>query len=396
MNFFRRRSEQKKKRKHIEHAIFQVKYARRMREDIIDIETRDRLRALQVDLKGHLTSKRYDEGDHLAENALALANKIHPASRNAYGLRENVEVFVVVIAVALGFRTYFFQPYQIPTGSMQPTLYGITAQAEYEPDWTDKIPFRYGKFALSGSRYREIRAKADGLMPAQSFWGQSDTFIVLTIGGTSHKIHKEMLFQPSPEGFPQRRGALYPWVPRPGTVVKKGDLLAKGLQKKGDHIVVNRFITNFKRPDRGDIVVFHTDGLPEPVRKNSAYIKRLTGLPGESISIRHGKLFADGELVDSPDVFVRQYENPRYSGYANPTFDHYEGNGNLPPILALPTQQLELGENEFLMMGDNTHSSLDGRYFGGVPGDNIMGIGVFVPWPFINRGIYDGRAGPVK
>lgn len=396
MNFFRRRSEQKKKRKHIEHAIFQVKYARRMREDKIDVETRDRLRALQADLKDHLKSKRYEEGDVLADNALDLAKKIHPAPRNAYGLRENVEVFVVVIAVALGFRTYFFQPYQIPTGSMQPTLYGITARAGYEPDWTDKIPFRYGKFALTGSRYREIRAKADGLMPLERFWGQSDTFILLKIGGRTHKIHKDMLFQAPPETNPGGRGPLHSWIPRPGSVVKKGDLLAKGLQKKGDHIVVNRFITNFKRPDRGDIVVFHTAGLPKPVRENSAYIKRLTGLPGEAISLRYGKLFADGELVDTPDVFARQYENPRYPGYANPTFDHYEKNGNLPPILALPTQQLELGENDYLMMGDNTYSSLDGRYFGGVPGDNIMGIGFFVPWPFINRGIYDGRAGPVK
>lgn len=393
MKFLSRRSERKKKRKTIEHAIFQVKYARRMREDRLDSETVDRLRGLQSDLKDHLKAKRLEEGVRLSEVALEQARSIHPAPRNAYGLRENVEVFVVILAVALGFRTYFFQPYQIPTGSMQPTLYGITAQAEYTPNWTDRIPFRYGKFLLTGSRYREVTAKADGLMPARRSWAQSDTFFLIQIGGKTHKIHKDMLFQTPPEGTFRTQGVLYPWVPRPGTVVKEGELIAKGLQKQGDHIVVNRFLTNFKRPERGDIVVFHTNGLPRPVRQNSAYIKRATGLPGEKMSIRDGKLYADGKVVEDPAVFRRQYEDPRYPGYVNPSFDDYRRNQNLPPILALPTHSLELQEDEYLMMGDNTNSSLDGRYFGAVPEENIIGIGIFVPWPFVNRGIYDDRAG---
>jgi signal peptidase I len=396
MNFFKERSRRKKQRKQIEHAVFHVKYARRMREDLLDEVTVGRLRSYQTDLKTHLKAKQYDEGLKLAEEGMKLAASVHPAPRNAFSLRENVEVFVVVISVALGFRTYFLQPYQIPTGSMQPTLYGITARADYEPTWADKVPFRYGKFLLTGSRYREVSAKADGIMPSRNFWRQRDTFYLITVGGKTHKIHKDMLFQTSPEGAPQSFGRLYPWVPRPGTALKEGTVIAKGLQKQGDHIVVNRFITNFKQPDRGDIVVFHTEGLPPPVRENSAYIKRLTGLPGEAISIREGRLFADGKVVEEPDVFLRQYENPRYSGYANPSFEHYERNQNLPAILALPTQTVELGENEYLMMGDNTHSSLDGRYFGAVSGDNIMGIGFFVPWPFFNRGIYDDRAGVVE
>lgn len=395
MNFFRRRSEQKKKRKHIEHAIFQVKYARRMREDKIDPATRDQLRAFQTDLKGHIKAKTLDQGVSLSDKALKLAKKIHPAPRGAYGVRENVEVFVVVITVALGFRTYFFQPYQIPTGSMQPTLYGITSQADYEPNWMDKVPFRYGKFLVTGSRYREIKAKASGIMPEPDRRRMQDTFYLMQIGGKRHKIHKDMLYVSTNDERMQSTSTLHPWVPRPGTVVKKGDVIAKGLQKQGDHILVNRFITNFKRPDRGDIVVFHTAGLPKPVRQNSAYIKRLTGLPGEKISLQNGKLVADGKVIDSPAVFQRQYEDPTYPGYINPTFGNYVGNHS-SPILALPSQSVELGKEEYLMMGDNTHNSLDGRYFGAVPGDNIMGIGFFVPWPFINRGIYNDRAGPVQ
>src|SRR5436309_2371622 len=54
-----------------------------------------------------------------------VANKWLKPYPNA-GLRENVEVFLVAIAVAMAIRTFFLQPFKIPTGSMQPTLYGIT------------------------------------------------------------------------------------------------------------------------------------------------------------------------------------------------------------------------------------------------------------------------------
>ncbi|MGA0370099.1 MAG: hypothetical protein ACO3N7_11705, partial [Kiritimatiellia bacterium] len=114
MSFFSS-AESKKQRKHIEHAIFQVKYARRMKEDLLTPDVKERLRSLQRDLKGHLKAKRYAEGVALSDNAVTLAREVHPAPRGAYGLRENIEVIVVVLAVALGFRTYFFQPYQIPT-----------------------------------------------------------------------------------------------------------------------------------------------------------------------------------------------------------------------------------------------------------------------------------------
>ncbi|MDF3129966.1 signal peptidase I [Kiritimatiellaeota bacterium B1221] len=370
-------AEEKKQRKHIEHAIFQVKYARRMKDDLITDEIRDRLLGLQKELKGLLKAKKYSEGVALADNATTLARKVHPAPRGAYALRENIEVILVVMAVALGFRTYFFQPYQIPTGSMQPTLYGITANTDYTPDWTDKVPARFGKFLLTGSRYKRIEAKATGIMPVISGDDRKDTYYYVTIGGRRHKIHQDMIFEVLPSTV--ARPKFHPWFPLPGTKVTKGDVITQGLLKQGDHIIVNRMSVNFARPDRGDIVVFSTKNLPL-VRSNSAYIKRLTGLPGETIGIEDGKLYADGKLVLEPDVFLRQYEDEKYSGY-----------GNFPD----GRESITLGDEEFLMMGDNTYHSLDGRYFGGVPAENILGTGVFVPWPFFNRGIHDDRAGRV-
>jgi signal peptidase I len=376
-------SERKQQRKKIEHALFEIKYARRMREDLLDAQRVTRMRALQHDLKAHLKAKRFVEGAALADNAIDLANEVHPAPGNAYGLRENIEVFVVVIAVALAFRTYFFQPYQIPTGSMQPTLYGITAQVDVEKTWADRPPFRWAKFLLTGTRYMEIRAKRGGIMPGRETWLDLDTFKVIQIGSHHYKIHQDLIFEKLPVHILHDPGQVRADFPKPGQAIRKGDLIASGLQKQGDHIIVNRFITNFRTPRRGDITVFATTGLPL-VRSNSAYIKRLTGLPGEMIQVCEGRLWVDGQIVDTPEVFERQAENERYSGYANVA------------LFADCTESITLSEHEYLMMGDNTYHSLDGRFFGAVPGENILGIGFFVPWPFANRGIYGDSAGFVR
>ena len=47
--------------------------------------------------------------------------------------RENVEVLLVALAVAMGIRTFFLQPFKIPTGSMQPTLYGVVSRPDFTP-----------------------------------------------------------------------------------------------------------------------------------------------------------------------------------------------------------------------------------------------------------------------
>ena len=60
------------------------------------------------------------------------ANKWLKPYRNAVW-RENVEVLLVAIAVAMGVRTFFIQPFKIPTGSMQPTLYGVTSEPDFTP-----------------------------------------------------------------------------------------------------------------------------------------------------------------------------------------------------------------------------------------------------------------------
>jgi len=373
MNFPFLNSKEKEHRKEIEHAIFSVKFARRMREDRISPETVVEFRELQEQLKGHLKRKEWTEGLKLSEKALLRAREIHPAPGGKYGLRENVEVFVVVLAVVLGFRTYFLQPYQIPTGSMQPTLFGINAISDYEPDWTDRFPVSAAKFLLTGSRFVEIKTHTAGRIPESSEFGQQDGFLVFTFGGKRYRIHKDML-------------GLF----QPGQVVPEGHVLARGLRKRGDFIVVNRFSTNFFPPKRGEIVVFTTRGILHPqVRPNSAYIKRLVGLPGEEVSICERELVVNGVKVREPWVFSRQQEGQGYQGYLNP--------GAMQSSLFRRCEDvLSVNEGEYLFFGDNTAESLDGRYFGGVSGRNVLGTAFFVPWPFFDRGPFGAKAGFVK
>ena len=375
MSFFNR--SQNQKRKQIEHALFSVKYARRMKEDTLGPQQLAELKALQGSLKALLRDKKFDEGTALAETAMDTARKLHPAPRGAFALRENVEVFVVVLAVALGIRTYFLQPYQIPTGSMQPTLYGITADPHYVPDWTDRFPVKWVKFLLTGARYVEVTARSNGIVAPQSTWRGQDTFVRIPVGGRTYRVHQE---------FDLRV--------QPGQAVRAGDVIARGLRRQGDSIVVNRLTTNFVRPRRGDIVVFTTRNVPG-VRANSAYIKRLVALEGERVSICDGELVVEGEVVRSPEVFVRQQEGRGYHGYANPSPEDYRNNGFLP-ILGSCRDVYTVSKGEMLFFGDNTRRSLDGRFFGGVDARNVIGTAFFVPWPFFDRGTFSETAGWVK
>lgn len=278
-------------------------------------------------------------------------------------LKENVEVFTVALAVAMAFRTYFVQPFKIPTASMQPTLYGITVQAQEGRRLSDYFPLNLIKMALFGEKYVEVRAKVSGeVLPfEQSYDRETDTFRVL-VSGVPHAIRRGM--------------RLYVVA---GERVQSGQLLASGRIRIGDHIFVDKVRYNFARPKRGDIIVFSTDGIVFPdIRQNSFYIKRLAALPNERVALVPPYLLVNGKRVLDPAPFRRLVDDKvhGYHGYTlvNPQYAQ---------ISWLPDSNMErtLQPNQFLPLGDNSRHSLDGRYFGPITAENLVGPAFLVYWP---------------
>jgi len=328
-------------------------------------------------------------------------DRIRPYPNAAY--RENVEVFLVALAVAMGIRTFFLQPFKIPTGSMQPTLYGVMSV----PDYSSGRPMDFSPSELeppkgwgrvkewfAGVSYLDIKAKVDGDLEEVSKPFKILIFSIyqyVTIGGVKHWI----LFPPDYGGstLEGRAGLSYgPNGPLRPIHYNKGDQVVKMRCVNGDHLFVDRLTYNFRPPKRGEIVVFETKGIPTDNREawhippDQFYIKRLVGLGGERIQIgadRH--LVINGKRLDaSTPHFEKVYgfnpnEPPRESHYSGHVDD------NMSPYFQGKPDGVEIPPGDFMVMGDNTMNSLDSRYWGYFPSTAVIGKSFFVYWPFSDR-----------
>jgi len=364
MNYFERRT----RIKQIKHALHEARHARRMREDIARPEDVAQLERTEKELRNDLRTKQYEaalERIFRIEKEIRAIMPIPSAPR----LRENLEVLVVAIAVAMAIRAYFFQPFKIPTGSMQPTLYGITVEQlknGEKPGLWDGFPQKIIPFLINGTYYREVRAQAAGVVRTTGL-DPTQTFVYVSIAGRQHAIRKGMR----------------PHF-REGEMVQRGAVLASGRFRFGDHLFVDKISYNFRRPRRGDVFVFQTGGIDHPrIRENTFYIKRLVGLPNEAIQIRPPFIHVNEEAWDQPHV--TRFMDRKWPGDRQEYYGGYTNVSDNEARLRRPTDVLRLAEDEYLPFGDNTGSSLDGRYFGGVNQEDIVGPAFVVYWPFNRR-----------
>jgi len=295
------------------------------------------------------------------------------------GWRENVEVLLVAIAVAMAIRTFFLQPFKIPTGSMQPTLFGVTSEnLTKRPDF--QMPntlMQIYEAVVHGKFYHDIRAEADGevveIPPVKGFIVNVQTVRVRYAGeGDIKNIH--VWFAPD-EAFSRRTGV------EVGKRFVKGEPLIRFWEKTGDHLFVDRLSYNFRRPERGDIVVFKTEGI-YGLDQTLFYIKRLIGLPGERVAIGNDRhAIIDGKRLDaSTPHFENIYGfNPK----TQPMENHYSG--HVPMWRFLQGAEFQVQPKHFLVFGDNTMNSLDSRAWGDFPQENVIGRHCFVYWPISER-----------
>lgn len=316
--------------------------------------------------------------------------------------RENIEVFLVALAVAMGIRTFFVQPFKIPTGSMQPTLYGVTSDNLMDkPDFVVPTGLARVREWFEGVSYIDVKAKADGEVTRIkspvgiriiNFWQ------TIEIGGVAHTI-----LMPPDYGSPQAgpieqnsgltAGTLEQRAGLPfRKTYRKGDQVIKMRVKAGDHLFVDRLTYNFCKPKRGEIVVFATSGIGAEQRRgpigqwnmpaDQFYIKRMVALRNERVQIgADHHLRINGLRLDHT---TPHFENVYAETQASDDTDN-PYMGHLPIHLFSDGQEVQVRSNHFMVMGDNTRNSLDSRFFGDVDADYIIGKQFFVYWPLTKR-----------
>lgn len=128
-----------------------------------------------------------------------------------------------------------------------------------------------------------------------------------------------------------------------------------------DRLLINKLAYDLEEPERGDIVLFHDpEGGKEPL------IKRVVGLPGDRIALRHGKLSLNGEPQQEPYVVNRACIRgaPKTCSFG--------------PV--------RVPKAHVFVMGDNRVHSYDSRFFGPVPEDSLIGEALFRFWPPVRAG----------
>ena len=302
---------------------------------------------------------------------------------------EWLDTLVVALSVAMAFRAYFYEPFNIPTGSMQPTLYGNHVEPCPKPGIVQKTPLKWIEWLLTGREYKEFVAPFSGrLLAAERNDGRFDMCVQGANGKTSKLIAlpndaidhlclpADRRYAPIPVGGEAgMRGLKSIREIGPGerpTVgdevhVKKGDLVFAGYDTTGDFIFVNRWKWNFRKPKRGDVMVFATTGI-DRLMQGTHYIKRLTALPGETVEIRTPDVFIDGRRLEKP-------LKPMTGRRGEPT---------PPPSPGEMAGPVKLGKGEYFACGDNSANSFDSRYWGPAPEANLRGTASCVFWPAIN------------
>jgi len=125
----------------------------------------------------------------------------------------------------------------------------------------------------------------------------------------------------------------------------------------GDYLIIDEITYRFDGPERGDVVVFRY-----PLDTSQFFIKRVIGLPGETIKIEDGRIFIYEKDSQTP-IILSEVEYLR-DGYTA---------GNMEVVLK---------DNEYFVLGDNRGSSSDSRKWGAVPENDIVGRVWVRAWPF--------------
>lgn len=374
------------------------------------------------------------EIEALEEVLRRTGGAIYPKS----ALVENVEFFLVAAIVILGIRTYFVQPFKIPTNSMWPTYNGMTPEVFLKKADEPSNVAMAARTVLFGAWPHRLDAPADGevLIPVHgrqsrgavssqtvrgrswmviptdlreytifvgdksvSFrlpmdfdmdWVASEALLLPKVKYTTHDFHSEVSRRVNVGDFEIRKinGEEVRCI-RTGIKVRKGERFLSFDELTGDQLFVDRMSYHFVRPQPGQGFVFRTGNIPYIADRSGDqyYIKRLVGVPGDELEIVSGKTLSDGVTIvksaGAGGVLLRNGKPIQGSdafvgnNEKSGNYDGYQQRGMLDA-----GEKMKVPPGKFVALGDNSFNSEDGRYWGYVPGKDVAGRPLFIYFPF--------------
>ncbi len=138
--------------------------------------------------------------------------------------------------------------------------------------------------------------------------------------------------------------------------------------ENGNYLIVDEISYSLKDPQRYDVVIFKYPD-PNPENKTKFFIKRIIGLPNETIEIKGGA------------VFITNEKNPEGFEVGQPYVKNKSSSND----------HRELKDNEYFVMGDNRSASSDSRVWGPLPKENLVGRALLRLWPIKNIDVFPGE-----
>jgi signal peptidase I len=383
---------------------------------------RDVLTAAQVaELQSHIAGLRTLVKEKAGAEKLKLAiERLEDVLRKTGGaiypktaLVENVEFFLVAAIVILGIRTYFVQPFKIPTNSMWPTYNGMTPEVWKDPADAPNAALKALRFVLFGAQHKEVVApesgtvtvpviRGSGRLPYESkparkwlIFPTTNREYTFYVNETPMRLRvpedfdfdwafeeatgldaskRAQLAEQSIRGNSSVRGVQLEQPARKGKPILSFDIIT------GDQLFVDRVSYHFVRPKVGQGFVFRTDNITS-LRDASGrqveqyYIKRLVGTPGDTLEIREPVLYRNEQPIAGAEAFTANAAlKGNYKGYSNISFGLL-GRGD----------KLSIPAYSYFAMGDNSGNSQDSRYWGFIPAKDVVGRPIFVYYPFTSH-----------
>lgn len=427
LGIFGKKNESKRLREAVKGVAHMARKVVNYRKDILPESAVADLRSMEDRLRKLLrkdTSATDEQLSQAHDEADVLLRKHGGDLYPVHFWNENIEVVIVAAIVAIAIRTYFVQPFKIPTNSMWPTYAGMKAEVydvtanEGRPGALERAYRLLTKFATnyrvkapaSGEVVIPVRFQTNGnsaplfdteagrsflIFPAVKWRYQLGvmaddgevSLASLTVPGDFDlgEVIAETYFPDSPsrsqtlyyealqqlrndqaaerreivvptERGPQRISVIEVYL-RTGYQVEQGELMLDFDILTGDMLFVDRFSYHFVSPDVGDPIVFRTDNIPgerlaNGQGKQQYYIKRLVGVPGDTLEVQPPVLMRNGEPITGAEAFERNHaQEGEYEGYLAQGF------------LQRGRQQ-HLEDGYFFAMGDNSDQSADSRAWG--------------------------------